>query len=305
MNTSTSSIPRELPTVVTFRYQNQKKPVTLAASHQEAQEIAARTFPSLANVDPSWLQFSTAVRYRATGERREFDIPPEDWYYVTSKLVAYRCIDVHVVPPRPSLFGTPSSQASSLHLVTPPQDDMSLYPEEPRTSFYRPLPPSRDDLSVRYPTPPPQYPGSVARAPPTTGFGYGFSWGPAQQNVRPSPLYGSFSPPYGMVDHKRSPSKGWSLNSVAPAAPFPRSVSEPVRPPSPTFASPSPPSRGLGLFSSIRQRVLPAPWTEPRGRMSRRRRRNSQPTRVVDSEDEEYYSQVTTRSGRSYVPSLI
>jgi hypothetical protein len=373
MSASSSTIPRQLPTVVTFRYQDQRKVVTLPESHEAAQDTAARSFPSLANVDPSWLQFSIAVRYRTTGERKEYPIRPESWNYVTSKLVAYRCIDVYVVPSR-SPEGTPSSLASSLLPDTPPrQHDPPFLFHRPSSShgpqYYAQLPPVDDDDNddhhrPSYPeqspvTPPPKHPGS---------FGYGFSWGP-NPNLRPPPLYVQprTSSPYstygggggGRMDDamdRRGPPQqrrpgpgGWSINasvgfpaSASPArthsSPLSRVMSLSIpEPPSPTYSHvPLPPgpeslphrhqqhsgATSLRLFSSIR-RVLPggsrswasesaarppAPSPSSSSRWGRRQRRNSQPARPsVDSdyEEEEDYSEVATRSGRSYVPSLI
>jgi len=333
MNTSTSSIPRELPTLVTFRYHGQTACVPLAASHEEAQDIAARTFPdSLADVDPSWLRFSIAVRYKRTGERKEHDIMPESWHYVTSRLVPYRCIDIRVVPPPSPRRDSSSSSSSSSILETPPQGDAPLYPESPSrhpeqlyAKHDRPLypesPRSTSHASL-YPNtaPPPTFPASFEREPHPTlapaGYGYGFGWSGGPGAARP--MYGR-SPvaygPYGSgLDDSDRLSTGWSINgnvgmtsrspTIPSRNPSPRPMPEPASP-APSMSH----SNGLGLFSSIRQRMFPGvTWAESRGRSKpRRRRRNSHSVRFQDYEDDEDLSEITsqTRSPRSYVPSLI
>jgi len=334
---------------------------------QEAQDIASRTFSRvLEGVDPAWLRFSIAVRYKRTGERKEIPIAPESWLYVTSRLVPYRTIDVHVVPPpspqAQSSSSTSSSGYAQLYPDTPPPThhaplyhesdspsrnpvplyaakhlDAPSYPDSPRPNGHAPLYPD---------TPPPMYPVMEKEPHPflaPSGYGYGFGWSGGAGVARP--LYGGPGS-YGPYESERDDgvdrlSRGWSINGGSsvgmtgpPSTIHSRSVSDPVpfprasasassqSSPQPRFASLSqsnspalPPSalaspskgNGLGLFSSIRQKMFPGvTWAESRGR-SRRRRRNSHSVRFQDYEDDEDLSDITsrTRSPRSYVPSLI
>ncbi|KAF8526055.1 hypothetical protein BU17DRAFT_83568 [Hysterangium stoloniferum] len=310
-------MPRRLPNVVTFRYQNKLAYVSVPTTHEEAQVLAVTSFPrALRDVEPEWISFSIAVRYRSTGERKEINIEPRSWYRVTSKLVPYRCIDIHVVipPPQRGSSSTSSTTYSSLYPETPPQHAAPLYPESPsrfdvplyhdNTSKTNTPPYPESSLPQRhaslYPdTPPPSYPGPTREIHPflaQTGYGYGFGWHQPQGHTS----QGYFEPE--MYRHTRaqdayeddSPqadrrSTGWSASSVR--------VSSPVRdapfPRSPLSGS------GLGLFSSIRERIFPIGWAESRGRTRRRRQ-----TSDYDRDDDDYEGFGRRRS-TSYVPSLI
>ena len=62
---------------------------------------------------------------------------------------------------------------------------------------------------------------------------------------------------------------------------------------------------GIGLFSSIRQRLFPITWNEPNGR-TRRRRHNYSTVKSPSYDQEHEHGYENARgSGRSYVPSLI
>ena len=261
---------------------------------QEAQEIAARAFPTLlSSVDPSWLFFTIAIRYKSTGEREEIGISPNAWSYVTSKLVAYRLIDVHVVPP-----SSPSSSATKRYAP--------LYPHSPSKQEVPPYPDSVSSQSHAPPypdSPPPKYPGSPKKQLhphlPSTGYGYGFGWHDQMQGQDPYSYpepqmyaeprarrtYDSYhADPQEGADRR---SAGWSTISHRGAKPG---------------------WGGMGLFSSIRQRLFPITWNDPNGRSGRRRHEHYSRVDIPEYEQDQHqhheYENVTG-SGRSYVPSLI
>jgi len=321
MHSTGSSIPRTLHNVVTFRYQNKLAYVSVPTSHEEAQELAVSSFPrALRDVDPEWISFSIAVRYRSTGERKEITIEPRSWYRVTSKLVPYRCIDIHVVipPPQRGSSSTSSTTYSSLYPETPPQHTAPVYPESP-SRFNMPLyhestskteaPPYPDSpLPQRhaplYPdTPPPSYPGPTREIHPflaPTGYGYGFGWhqpqGQTSQGYFEPEIYRHTRAQNAYEDDSLQEtadrrSMGWSASSVRMSSPV-RNVPFPNSPLS---------GNGLGLFSSIRERIFPIAWAESRGR-TRRRRRDAKASDYDRDDDIEGFGR---RRSNSYVPSLI
>lgn len=310
--TMRSSIPRGPPGVVTFRYKHEMGSelayVPLAATHevclcffflrtrsnhvnnlQEAQEIAARAFPTLlSSVDPSWLFFTIAIRYKSTGERKEIGISPNAWFYVTSKLVAYRLIDVHVVPP-----SSPRSSATQsfapLYTHSPSKQDVPPYPESESSQCHAPPYPD---------SPPPKYPGSPKKQlrpylpPSDSGYGYGFGWRDQTQD------HESYSYPEPQATHSYDPflpdpQEGADRRSAGWSSTAPKRANHGWG--------------GMGLFSSIRQRLFPITWNEPE-RRPRRHRHEHHYSRVkpsgYDQEHDHGYPNAS-RSGRSYVPSLI
>jgi len=254
--------------------------------------MAARAFPTLlSSVDPSWLFFTIAIRYKSTGERKEIGISPNAWFYVTSKLVAYRLIDVHVVPPSSPRSSATKSYAP-LYTHSPSKQDVPPYPDSESSQSHAPPYPD---------SPPPKYPGSPKKQLhpylPSTGggYGYGFRWHDQMEGQDsysyPEP---EVRPTYDPYDPFRSdPQEGADRRSAGWSSTSPKGA--------------NPGRGGIGLFSSIRQRLFPITWTETNG--GRRRRRHEHYSRVkspgYDQEHHYHSYENATRSGRSNVPSLI
>ncbi|KAF8583821.1 hypothetical protein K439DRAFT_1661058 [Ramaria rubella] len=349
---SGSSVPRELPTSITLRCKYnggvEAYYVQLPATHEEAQWAAARAFRGLiGDVDPSWLFFTIPVR--VNGMRKETSIYPSHWFYATSKLPNLRVVDVHVVPPADSPNSSTAKNYAPLPSPSLPRDILvPPYPDSPQSSSSI-APPYSD-------SPPPRYPGSPAKKrvniplPPTGyGYGYGFGW----HDQVESPNVHAFVQPQ-LYPHSPSYPR---TQAYSPSALYPdphlarhydsysseqQGVVEPKTAGRRRAASGFPRSaraNGLGLFSSIKQRVFPVSWNERQG--GSRRRREYQPMSIspdyaregveecdeYQNEDErerdehqhsneqeddyqhEYdyghdYQSTSSRSGRLYVPSL-
>ncbi|GJJ08468.1 hypothetical protein Clacol_002686 [Clathrus columnatus] len=306
----------------------------------EAQEVAIRSFPAaLGDVDPQWLTFTIAVRYKSTGQRDEVLIAPKSWGYVTAKLQPYRCIDIHVVPKSAPPSPMPSSSSSSssyapLYPETPPSPPaVPLYQEQEskyanawyynsssklRAPPYTRTPSGKDSDSTYFDLPPPKYPGSPGRSPARqphpllepSGYGYGFGWGNQIQGQSSQAYFEPILSPLSRNLHtleeedtqqtSNRRSMGWSASSVRMSSP---DKDRDDRPPPVTITTPSSNRGNLGLFSSIRHRMFPIAWAENRSRTRRRRR----PTQAVDipNYDRETEYDTYSSSGRSYVPSLI
>lgn len=291
-----------------------------------------RSFPvALGGVDPQWLAFTIAVRYKSTGKRDEISIAPKSWVYVTAKLQPYRCIDIHVIPkstpPSPVRSSSSTSYAPLYPETPPPPLATPLYQEEQglkySDSWYdskREAPPYTRDPSGKdnlfyFDTPPPKYSGSPGKQSlplrPPTGYGYGFGWGNQIQGQSSQAYFEPILSPRSRnlqtmdeEDIQQTPdrrSMGWSASSIRMSSPVRSRDYHP-----PVASVPVSGSRGsLSLFSSIRHRMFPIAWAESRGRTRRRRR----PAQDQDPEIPDYNQQISydtySSSGRSYVPSLI
>lgn len=294
-----------------------------------------RSFPAaLGDVDPQWLTFTIAVRYKSTGKRDEILIAPKSWGYVTAKLQPYRCIDIHVVPksaPPSPLVSSSSSSYTPLYPETPPPPLAApLYRE--RASKYSNLwydnsaskreappytvdPSGRDDSLLYFDAPPPQYSGPPVKQPhpllAPSGYGYGFGWGNQIQGQSSQAYFEPILSPRSRTLHvmeeediqqtSNRRSMGWSASSVRMSSPV--RDRDPRPPPVPLPTSTSSGRGNLSILSSIRHRMFPIAWAENRGR-TRRRRRPSQITEIPNYDQQTDYDTYSS-SGRSYVPSLI